>query len=133
MWNEASASLPSRPDFDLLLHFLDALFHELKIFVYGPGGGHGCGVALQSPADFQQVGNARILAFHHCGQDAFFPGFRRSDKGALTLPLLQKPHDHQLVDRISHRGAADTKGFGKFPLGEYFLTGLEFTAENQFP
>jgi hypothetical protein len=62
----------------------------------------------------------------------FLPGFRRSDKGALPLLLVQQTHYHQLVDGISHRGAADTKGFGQFPLGEDFLAGFEFTAEDQF-
>ena len=133
MWKEASASVAQSPRFDFLLHLLDAFLHEPKILFHGPGSRHGRSVALQSHADLKKVGNGGVLAFHHSGQNAFLLGFRRSDKGSLTLPLVQQTHDHQLVDGISHRGAADAKSLGQFPLGEDFFSGFEFTAENQFP
>jgi hypothetical protein len=134
MWKRGIGLGAQSPGIHFLLHLLDAFLHELEILFFGPAGRHGGGIAFQSHADFQKIGDGGILAFHHGGQQDAFPfGFRRSDKGALALLLVQQTHDHQLVDGVSHRGAADAERFGQFPFGENLFTGFEFTTENQFP
>ena len=115
------------------MHLLDAFLHELKILFDAPGGCHGSGIAFQPPADFQKVADGGPLAFHHGAQDAPLTGSRRAHEGSLALLLLQQPHDHQLVDGVSYRGAADAEGFGQFTLCENFFTGFEFTTKDQLP